>query len=104
MAVRCLLICPFAESALNEEAGKLLLESYDDYVKHATMFTQIYAKPKVLYRSHVRSSLDFSSMLQTAAASAAGAADDDAGVSSPQKKSGKVEKAQKEKKRALKRL
>jgi len=47
MAVRCLLIVPFAESALNEEAGKLLLESYEDYVKHATMFTQLYAKPKV---------------------------------------------------------
>jgi hypothetical protein len=26
--VRCLLIEPFAESALNEEAGKLLLEDY----------------------------------------------------------------------------
>lgn len=49
MAIRCLLICPFAESALNEEAGKLLLECYDDYVKHATMFTSIYAKPKVLF-------------------------------------------------------
>eukprot|EP00698_Gefionella_okellyi_P003150 TRINITY_DN12946_c0_g1_i1.p1 TRINITY_DN12946_c0_g1~~TRINITY_DN12946_c0_g1_i1.p1 ORF type:complete len:207 (+),score=11.69 TRINITY_DN12946_c0_g1_i1:1-621(+) len=44
MAIRCLLICPFAESALNEEAGRLLLEDYDSYARHATMFTEIHAK------------------------------------------------------------
>ncbi|KAJ0868088.1 putative ubiquitin-conjugating enzyme E2, ubiquitin-conjugating enzyme/RWD [Helianthus annuus] len=30
MVVRCFLIEPFPESALNEQAGKLLLENYDD--------------------------------------------------------------------------
>lgn len=33
--VRCLLIEPFPESALNEQAGKLLLEDYEEYARHA---------------------------------------------------------------------
>ena len=43
--VKCLLIVPNPESALNEEAGKLLLEQYDDYSTRAKMFTEIHAKP-----------------------------------------------------------
>ncbi|BDA50601.1 Ubiquitin-conjugating enzyme E2 S [Coccomyxa sp. Obi] len=43
--VRCLLIEPFPESALNEEAGKLLLENYDDFAKHARLMTSIHAQP-----------------------------------------------------------
>lgn len=35
---------PNAESALNEEAGKLLLEQYDDYAKRARLYTSIQAK------------------------------------------------------------
>ena len=31
LTIKCLLIVPNPESALNEEAGKLLLERYDDY-------------------------------------------------------------------------
>ena len=34
-----------AESALNEEAGKLLLENYADYAKHARLMTSIHAQP-----------------------------------------------------------
>jgi hypothetical protein len=30
-----LLIEPFPESALNEEAGKMLMEDYEGYAKHA---------------------------------------------------------------------
>jgi len=45
MVIRCLLIQPNAESALNEEAGKLLLEAYDDYHARAKMMTEIHAKP-----------------------------------------------------------
>lgn len=41
--MKCLLIVPNAESALNEEAGKLLLERYDDYSKRAKMMTEIHA-------------------------------------------------------------
>lgn len=47
--IRCLLIEPFPESALNEQAGKMLLEDYDEYAKHARLYTGIHAlkaKPK----------------------------------------------------------
>jgi len=40
------LIVPNPESALNEEAGKLLLEKYEDFVKHAKMITSIHAVNK----------------------------------------------------------
>ena len=42
--IRCLLIEPNAESALNEEAGRLLLEDYDEYASRARMMTGIHAK------------------------------------------------------------
>lgn len=45
LTIKCLLIVPNPESALNEEAGKLLLEQYDDYSTRAQMFTEIHAKP-----------------------------------------------------------
>lgn len=44
MVIRCLLIEPFPESALNEEAAKLMLEDYDEYFRRAKMFTEIHAK------------------------------------------------------------
>ncbi|CAI5982342.1 unnamed protein product [Closterium sp. NIES-65] len=43
--VRCLLIEPYPESALNEDAGKLLLEDYNAYARHARLFTSIHAAP-----------------------------------------------------------
>uniref|UniRef100_A0A0V0GBD2 Ubiquitin-conjugating enzyme E2 S n=3 Tax=Triatominae TaxID=70999 RepID=A0A0V0GBD2_TRIDM len=43
LTIKCLLIVPNAESALNEEAGKLLLEHYDDYSQRAKMMTEIHA-------------------------------------------------------------
>ncbi|KNC82466.1 ubiquitin-conjugating enzyme E2 S-B [Sphaeroforma arctica JP610] len=46
LTVKCLLIVPNPESALNEEAGKLLLEDYEEYCKRARLMTDIYAKPK----------------------------------------------------------
>ena len=33
--IRCLLIVPFPESSLNDEAGKLFMDSYDDYAERA---------------------------------------------------------------------
>ncbi|KAG9035719.1 hypothetical protein FRB95_010784 [Tulasnella sp. JGI-2019a] len=47
VTVKCLLIYPNAESALDEQAGKLLLEKYEDYCKHARVMTQVHATPKV---------------------------------------------------------
>ena len=41
--IKCLLIIPFPQSALNEEAGKLFMENYDEYFKIAKMYTNIYA-------------------------------------------------------------
>lgn len=42
---RCLLIEPFPESALNEEAGRLLMEDYEAYATHARLMTSIHAQP-----------------------------------------------------------
>ncbi len=41
--IKCLLIIPFPQSALNEEAGKLFMENYEEYFKIAKMYTKIYA-------------------------------------------------------------
>lgn len=41
--IRCLLIEPNPESALNEEAGRLLLEDYATYERKAAMYTAINA-------------------------------------------------------------
>lgn len=38
------MIAPNPESALNEEAGKLLLEEYEDYAKRARLYTRIHAQ------------------------------------------------------------
>jgi len=42
--VRCLLINPFPESALNEEAGKVFMEDYEEYSKKAVMYTEVHAR------------------------------------------------------------
>lgn len=38
IVIRCLLIYPNAESALNEDAGKLLLEDYEDFARRVELF------------------------------------------------------------------
>lgn len=43
LTIKCLLIVPNPESALNEEAGKMILEQYEDYYKRAKMLTDIHA-------------------------------------------------------------
>ncbi|KAG5682977.1 hypothetical protein PVAND_012291 [Polypedilum vanderplanki] len=45
LTIKCLLIVPNPESALNEEAGKMLLEHYDDYSQRAKLMTEIHARP-----------------------------------------------------------
>lgn len=44
--VRCLLIVPFPESSLNDDAGKLFMESYDEYARKARLWTSIHAMPQ----------------------------------------------------------
>ncbi|KAJ7972019.1 Ubiquitin-conjugating enzyme, E2 [Quillaja saponaria] len=51
IVVRCLLIEPFPESALNEQAGKMLLENYEEYARHARIYTGIHAKPKPKFKT-----------------------------------------------------
>jgi len=40
--IRCLLIVPFPESSLNDEAGKLFMESYEEYAKRARLMADIH--------------------------------------------------------------
>lgn len=51
LTIKCLLIHPNPESALNEEAGKLLLEDYDEYAKQARLMTTIHATRKLVEKS-----------------------------------------------------
>jgi hypothetical protein len=44
----CFCVQPNPESALNEEAGKLLLEDYEEYAKQARLMTQIHATKKLI--------------------------------------------------------
>ncbi|CAL1697731.1 unnamed protein product [Somion occarium] len=46
VTVKCLLIYPNPESALDEEAGKLLLEDYNSYCDRAKLITSVHATPK----------------------------------------------------------
>jgi ubiquitin-conjugating enzyme E2 S len=85
--VRCLLINPFPESALNEEAGKLFMEEYDEYHKKAKMLCEIHATRK------------------STAAGADGEAVDGEHSEKGQKRASKAEEKRKaEKKKSLKRL
>lgn len=43
--VKCLLIVPFPESSLNEEAGREFMESYEDFFSNAKLYTSVHAKP-----------------------------------------------------------
>jgi ubiquitin-conjugating enzyme E2 S len=42
--IRCLLIYPFPESSLNDEAGKLFMESYDEYSKRARLMADVHGR------------------------------------------------------------
>lgn len=56
ITVKCLLIHPNPESALHEEAGKLLLEAYHDYAKHARLMTDVHARHRPAEFSTISSS------------------------------------------------
>ena len=42
--IRCLLIVPFPESSLNDEAGKLFMESYDEYARRAKLMANVHGR------------------------------------------------------------
>jgi ubiquitin-conjugating enzyme E2 S len=43
--IRCLLLVPFPESSLNADAGKLFMESYEEYFKRAAMHADVHGRP-----------------------------------------------------------
>ncbi|XP_020800049.1 ubiquitin-conjugating enzyme E2 S-like [Drosophila serrata] len=47
ITIKCLLIAPNPESALNAEAGQMLLEEYENYFQRARLMTEIHAKSGV---------------------------------------------------------
>jgi len=51
--VRCLLIVPFPESSLNDEAGKLFMESYEEYSRRARLMTNVHGRPKAFDFMHL---------------------------------------------------
>ncbi|XP_039597631.1 ubiquitin-conjugating enzyme E2 S [Polypterus senegalus] len=54
LTIKCLLIHPNPESALNEEAGRLLLEDYSEYASRARLMTEIHAMGSSTGLSHLR--------------------------------------------------
>mmetsp|Transcript_32167 Transcript_32167/g.44609 ORF Transcript_32167/g.44609 Transcript_32167/m.44609 type:complete len:207 (-) Transcript_32167:262-882(-) len=90
--IRCLLIQPFPDSALNEEAAKLLNEDYEEYSKHARLLTSIHARPQDKRLS------------SQGPLCKAGSNDSVGEASSPTKKKAKGEKKILERKKSLKRL
>lgn len=42
--IRCLLIVPFPESSLNDEAGKFFMDSYDEFARRAKLMASVHAK------------------------------------------------------------
>mmetsp|Transcript_10135 Transcript_10135/g.37724 ORF Transcript_10135/g.37724 Transcript_10135/m.37724 type:complete len:267 (-) Transcript_10135:2355-3155(-) len=49
LVIRCLMIEPNPDSALNAEAGHMLRENYDQFVSKAKMFTQIHAQKRRVF-------------------------------------------------------
>ena len=48
--IKCLLIVPFPQSSLNEEAGKMFMDNYDEYFRVAKMLTEIHAKKDISHK------------------------------------------------------
>lgn len=44
--IRCLLIVPFPESSLNDEAGKLFMESYEEFARRARLMADVHGRPR----------------------------------------------------------
>uniref|UniRef100_A0A7S1SKZ5 E2 ubiquitin-conjugating enzyme n=1 Tax=Tetraselmis chuii TaxID=63592 RepID=A0A7S1SKZ5_9CHLO len=99
LVIRCLLIEPFPESALNEEAGRLLLEEYDEYARHAQLMTSIHAQPP-------KRSMPLTTSGANKAVEKGVAADAKPGDAAPAVKKSKGDKGKKtlDKKKSLKRL
>jgi len=49
--IKCLLIVPFPESSLNEEAGRQFMEDYDAFCNHARVYTEVHARPNAAQKA-----------------------------------------------------
>jgi len=104
LTIRCLLIHPNPESALNEEAGRLLLENYSVYEARARLMTEIYGslnKPKTAQKP-----LTDRPSTSRAPDADTGASGDHSGATATKKRAVErlAEKKKRDKKRGLKRL
>ena len=101
--IKCLLIVPNPESALNEEAGRLLLERYEDYASHARLITSIHAKPSLDDAASTTTD-DAATSTSTDATATGDSSDAKASSSSSSAAAAAKKKAVAAKKRSLKRL
>lgn len=63
--IRCLLIVPFPESSLNDEAGKLFMESYTEYFKRAKLMADVHGRSTSYYTQQPQNSLENSNKSTT---------------------------------------
>ncbi|KAG5178298.1 ubiquitin-conjugating enzyme E2S [Tribonema minus] len=101
--IRCLLIVPFPESSLNDEAGKLFMESYEEFSRRARLMTSVHAAKNKAAAGGCcggAGSSDGSSALAAAAAGEGSVA----AAALPAAEARKIAKAKDGKKKALRRL
>lgn len=63
--IRCLLLEPFPESSLNEDAGKLFMESYEEYCKRARLHADVHGR-KQSTAAKVKPEMEETRVLQNA--------------------------------------
>lgn len=76
ISIRCLLIEPNPESALNEDAAKLMLDNYADYYARAKIMTKIHAKPAAVAPAAAENDESAAAAVATVVDGAAAAAGD----------------------------
>lgn len=52
--IKCLLIVPFPESSLNEEAGREFMNDYNSFFERALLYTRIHAKPNAIQKELIQ--------------------------------------------------
>ncbi|CAH8444911.1 unnamed protein product [Dicrocoelium dendriticum] len=107
LVIRCLLIDPNPESALNEEAGRLFQEDYAEYVVQARLFTDIHARHHLRVHTDIRSVDEDATnikLINNATSEASKPVLRDSNGPSPHKPAGRAQQAICANKKALKRL
>jgi ubiquitin-conjugating enzyme E2 S len=107
--IRCLLIVPFPESSLNDEAGKLFMESYTEYAKRARLMADVHGRAVSCSSGTATSSAALDSTLSSSHTKPddrvlKNASDNPLRTASNTKKVTKVQAGKMSKKKSLKRL